>query len=253
MRSFLLFLSPLLVASGGAVAQPTIGSLVGKVDGDPMLYECVDAGEPNKIKCDFVQVLLSNKESPEDLEEALKAIPEIVADKDGSIAQMCAGGLSDASTALAALERGETLPDGSEPPKNAEDLQTMRRFLEVLQNLCADRSAETAEAFLRLAHEQASKTCTAFINKYSQTFVKVNDELWVAESSPTGECGIVQMSRFVMPKEGSGLLWEYIAQKAITNKAGTTDMGVQCSGLNESETLYSWRGGSQRIDCVYID
>ena len=236
-----------------AMSQPNAGSLVGKVDGDPMYYECLATQDSNKINCDFVQVLLSNKEKPEDLEAALSTIPEILADEAGEMEELCGATLPQLSGILALLERGESIDPDTPVPADPADVEYMRTSVVALQNLCQDRTAENAEALLRLTHERAAKTCTAFINKYSQSFVKVSEELWVVESAPAGPCGIIQTSRFVVPKEGAGFLWEYIAQKVVTNKTGTTEMGVQCSDLDEREVLYSWRGGPQRIDCTYID
>jgi hypothetical protein len=239
--------------ANAAVGQPSFGSLIGSVEGDPMHYECTSVDASGKIRCDFVQVLLSNNEGPEELESALATIPEIIADADGSLLAMCKDYLVDMKEAVEKFERGETLDDGTSPPKDPEDLDGLRSMLAVLDATCTDRTSETIEALLRFLHEREAITCRPTINKFNQTFVEISEGLWVVESSPTGACGIIQTSRFKLPEGAPASLWEYTSQKVITNKAGVIAGGLHCSMLDETPILYTWKSGSQRINCMYID
>lgn len=235
------------------VAQPSDGSLVGTIDGDPLRYECSAPNAAGKIECKFVQVLLSNKEKPEDLDAQLAQIPDMLTSENGEIDELCKAGSGAMRDSLARFSRGEALEDGTPPPSDPREREELGKFVGAMEAVCAQRSPEALEALVRLSHDRATQTCTAFINQYSNTFVKVSETLWVAESSPSGACGIVQTSRFSLPENGLGLLWEYTSQKVITNKAGTSEAGVACSLFEETPVLYTWNSGPQRIDCVYID
>ena len=121
-----------------------------------------------------------------------------------------------------------------------------------MTSFCVDRTAEKLKAVLWSFHEKAAKTCRPWINQFEQTFVQVSAALWVVESSPTGPCGLIQTSRFTLPDDKYGTLWEYTSQKVITNKTGE-NMGLACSELEEVPVLYTWKLGSKRIGCEFID
>jgi hypothetical protein len=151
--------------ANAALGQPNFGTLIGSVDGDPIQFECTTADASGRIRCDFVQVLLSSEEHPEDLEKALATIPEILADADGSLNGMCQDYLVNANDALAKFEQGQTLEDGTAPPTDPEELGYLRSIFQTLDAMCRDRSSEGVEAFLRMTHERASKTFRPNINQ----------------------------------------------------------------------------------------
>ena len=243
----------LLLVQSTAIAQPVTGNLIGKVDGDPMSFECSFPDSMGKITCKFVQVLLSRVGREEDLESALAEIPKILSGDSDELEGLCGESISSMKDALVNFEAGRPLTDGTAPPSDPRDMEHLRRFVQLIDTLCQERTAASVEAFIRFGHERSSKTCRPLINQYTQTFVKVSETMWVAESSPTGPCGILQASRFTLPDNGMGLLWEYTAQKIITNPAGSLGPGMACTDLDQSIILYTWNSGPQRIDCEFID
>lgn len=235
------------------LAQPTTGSLIGQVDGDPMSYECGSPDASGRINCEFIQVLLSPAVREEDLAASIAQIPELLSPTSNELDEVCGELRSSISDAIKRFEAGEPAADGTPPPDDPRDLEQFKNLGTLVENLCNERTAANAEAFFRFTHERSSKTCRPFINKYDQTFVKVSETMWVVESSPTGPCGLIQASRFTLPDDGLGMLWEYTAQKIITNPAGSTVAGISCSDLDQSTILYTWNSGPQRIDCEFID
>lgn len=243
-----------ILMTSAALAQPVTGSLIGQVDGDPMNYECGIPDASGKITCNFIQVLLSPAAIEEDLQASLAEIPAILgADSDDFIEGSCSETTSAMKDALSRFEAGQPSADGVAPPSDPRDLEHLRRWVQLTDTLCRERTAANLEALMRFAHDRSSKTCRPFINQFSQTFVQVSEAMWVAESSPTGPCGILQASRFTLPDNGLQFLWEYTSQKIVTNPAGSVAEGFACSELDQSTILYTWNSGPQRIDCEFID
>ncbi len=235
-----------------ALSQPTYGSLIGEVDGDPMSYECGSPDASGRINCEFIQVLLSPAEREEDLAASIAQIPEILSRTSKDLDNVCGEGPRSLADAINRFKAGEPAADGTPASDDPRDLDHFTGMAKLVDNLCAERTAANVEAFIRFTHERSSKTCRPFINKYDQTFVKVSETMWVAESSPLGPCGLIQASRFTLPDNGFGRLWEYTSQKIITNPAGDAVAGMSCSDLDRSTILYTWNSGPQRIDCEFI-
>ena len=250
VRVYATFLSVCFLANS-SLAQPTFGSLKGTQDFDHMQYECSQADGSGRITCEFVQVLLSKAETPEAWERTVGQIDEILKQPE-EFTELCRDDGKVLKDAVYRFERGLPLDDGTAPPTDPSELDELRAFSNLMASFCVDRTAENLKALLRTSHEKAAKTCRPMINQFEQTFVQVSETLWVAESSPTGQCGLIQVSRFTLPENGLGSLWEYTAQKVVTNKAGE-NFGLACSDLNEESVLYTWKLGSKRIGCEFID
>lgn len=240
--------------AGPSAAQPTYGRLTGKLDLDPMQYNCNPADATGRITCEFVQVLLSKAETAEDWERTVAQIDEIL-EQPNELMGLCRDDAKAFKDAVSRFDQGLPLEDGKAPPTDPRDLDDLRTFARLIASFCVDRTAENLKAMLWSFHEKAARTCKPMINQFSQTFVQVSETMWVAESSPTGPCGLIQASRFTLPENGFGSLWEYTAQKMVTNKTGE-NLGLACSDLNEEPILYTWNTSnlrSTRIGCEFIE
>lgn len=241
----------LFIFSGGmGFSQPTYGTLIGSSDGDILHYECMSGSGLGELSCNFTQVLLSNESSPEDLENELARIPQMLA--DASMFDGCEVALAEFDDTILRVERGEPMEDGLVLDWDTDEVEYFKKVLARLADMCANRTAESIEALLRVNHEREAMTCRPFVNGYRQTFSQVSESLWVVDDGPTGQCGIVQVSRLDQ-SEGDGVLWEYTAQKVISNPTGISEAGISCSALSEEPVLYTWRSGAQRINCTFID
>lgn len=257
---FRFFFAPLsfIVLSSPAFAEPWSGTLVGSKDADILNYDC--AAQPDgKLNCSFVQVLLSNNSDEVKLQESLLQIPDLLSAPDGMI-ESCKT-FSDIESRIEAVQSGKLVEGLSdEEYAFAEEWVksgSARLFLDqlpTLQAFCASQTPETAEGMFRALHEMSRTTCTPFVNRYDQTFVKVNENLWVVESSPSGDCGIVNVSMFYLPDpERAATLWNYRAQKMVTNKAGKANGVSECARLDETPAEYRWDSPPVRADCTFLD
>jgi hypothetical protein len=123
-----------------------------------------------------------------------------------------------------------------------------------LSAFCENKTPAIAEGLLRAFHNMSRTTCKPFVNKSEKTHIELNDGLWVVESSPTGECGILDLSSFHLPEpDKASKLWNYRAQKTITNKAGKANGVLDCSLLDETPQEYQWTSPAIRADCTFLD
>jgi hypothetical protein len=236
---------------------PYRGTLVGANDGDLLDFECSEINS-DRIECSFVQVLLRTKSTQEEFEDSLASISDILKEMKTEV-ELC-----EFFVAYDKVVNGEIIQD----PVMAEKIQRAieeraksnlkdQRSLEkvdlidgALLALCKNPSTETARDFLAVSHDIEADVCEPLFNRYSQQFVRVSPGLWVVESSPSGECGIVNTSRFLAdPKYPT--LWNYEASKVITNKAGGEV--IPCRGLDETPQPYFWNQGPVLKNCTFID
>lgn len=255
-----LVLSPAIVCLLSSVvsAEPLSGTLVGTKDADILNYECFPQSD-GKLSCSFVQVLLSNNSDEAKLQESLLQIPELLSDPR-EILESCKA-FGDLKATIEAVKSGKPVDGLSDEQlataKSMIESGSANQFLDQLPKLdafCASQTPETAEGMMRAFHEMSRTTCTPLVNRYEQTFVQVSESLWVVESSPTGDCGIVNISSFYLPRPDlASTLWNYRSQKTITNKTGKANGIMECSLLDETPSEYRWDGPAVQADCMFID
>lgn len=212
-----------------------------------------------KLDCSFVQVLLTNQRDDDMLAESLRQIPDLLADPStiAGYAAMCP--LVDAYQAMRASgdigdeARGAGLDAEQLVAALLADPAGVDALMDVLMPFCQEQNEQTLGVFMRYLADRTAMTCEVFIHRYDQTFVRVSPDLWVVESSPTGDCGIVNTSRFARDRHDDWSFWNYISSKVVTNKAGLQFGVVECSKLDEATYEYRWDAPTKRIDCVYLE
>jgi hypothetical protein len=247
-----------LAFSGGSWAQsaPTLGLLYNTQEGHSLTYRC-EPVKSGQLTCEFVQTAVRFKATYADLPAALeKARKQFGSEKPPSV-QEC----STYRDALAVFEgrKAAPKPEGLAAMSQVEKADG-QRVAKALTEYC-DKPAE--EAFLsvvRVGHDKDRRTCSVSSNSYKQSFRLLSEpagrSVWVAQSSPEGSCGLLQLSRFE-PEEtkiGNSTFtnWTYIARKAITNPSAEFFPGTKCSGLDERPYTYDWRSREHQMSCDYI-
>jgi hypothetical protein len=214
--------------------------------------------DANRVSCDFVQVLLINKSDDIKFEESLQNIPSL-------LSELINDGACDVFDARRKILKGEKVADAEiaaeaqrmidDETQANSDLSPqlsgrISSFYVAIEKICNEQTEESAREFLVLSHEAGAETCEPFFNKYNQIFVRVDANLWVVESTPSGTCGIVNTSRlYGDPKYPS--LWSYEASKIVTNKDGVGI--VPCSEMDERPQTYSWNQPQVYKNCRFLD
>lgn len=260
MKFRYLSILSLIVCANSAVAQPISGTIIGNLSTDILNYECLPMdGNPNRLTCNFVQVLLSKKAKPEGLAALMAQLKaEFESDSDSDFQPtMCSYSvhlrsiIDGNAVAVTDITTEEDLRKAIEDYQNAptQARADMERFAVDAETFCAEPTFSNLETIFTNTHEQDTRSCQAFVNKYSQTYVRVSEWLWAVESTPSGVCGVVNTSKFI-GSEKYGSLWEHESSKIIMNKEGQ-DL-ISCSDLDESKTLYSWKNGTNFLGCDYL-
>ena len=234
-----------------ANGQPVSGTLIGEKDTDILYYECGPV-QNGRISCDFVQILLQKKSTDADWAETVSSLKDMLADKDAG--QLCETFLPISDF----LRTGKMAPMPGARASDIEalqdqitgDLDYFRAVATAGTVFCQERTEEHLKALFYLFHQRGSETCTPLVNRFSQTFVQVSDLLWAVESSPSGECGVVDTSRFSTSGDATSL-WDYISSKVVLNKNG--NINGLCSSLDETEQPYKLNLKPKKKGCQFIE
>ena len=249
-----------LVCSNTLVAQPLYGTLIGSEDGDILSYQCSPTSN-NRISCDFIKILLSNKADESDLESSINLWMELLSETNGELDTLCSSfvlplhemfldGVSRAAVKNIPIIEEEDIDSFIKSLSEREEF--FRGFSSLGFDLCTFRTEETVIAFAEFSHRENARTCTPFVNQYSQTFVKVTERIYVVEASPRGVCGVINTSSFSNSADDlSPVTWDYTASKIIANRSD--DESPICSALSEEPAQYIWNASSKRINCTFID
>lgn len=271
--------SMMLAAATGALATDaplSVGTVHNTRDNGWISYEC-DPVEDDRLTCVMTQVMIRKKLSPSQVEakyqEAVRGWPEALAKEYKTAPDRIMDGkemkeLCSMASAYVGLLRGSGNGAGL-PPEAVASVRTQsaiqkrdneQQFGAILDS-CASKNLDGMRRSTRLALERDARTCTVSTNRFQQTFRPVRNldgklTSWTfADTTPQGECGVVQMSRF-RPADPDGktdtIFWQYVAKKAIANPDGSFFL-ASCKDLDESETLYDWRSKEIALQCDYIE
>ncbi|HEY5972275.1 MAG TPA: hypothetical protein VIT22_09945 [Pseudoxanthomonas sp.] len=251
-----------------ATDAPVIATVHNTRDNGWLTYECSPV-EDERLACTMTQVSVRKKLKP--LEVELKyqsAIKRLEAEKnDPEMKELCT--LSGGMLALLQGGSGKGLPPDFDVPALKEmfkGLNTMqRRDMEqqysAAMETCRTKNMDGMRRMIRLGIEKDTRTCLVSTNRFEQTYRPIlgsDGKLlsWtVADTTPQGDCGFVQMSRFIPEPTQHGrmtLLWKYIAKRATSNPEGENLLG-SCKEWEEVETVYDWQDKEIPLQCDYIE
>lgn len=128
----------------------------------------------------------------------------------------------------------------------------------VLTEACATHSIGAVQHFAELGIEQKQRTCEILTNPYTQTFrshfnADGSFASWnFADTTPQGDCGFINLSRFVPEPGDKPYFWQYYARRVTSNRQATNVLG-KCSDFEERETLHDWKAQTIFLQCDYIE
>ncbi len=276
MRNTVFAALSLATSSATLAAEPpypTIGQVHNTVENGWLTYECTPP-EHGLLTCSFVQT--SIRQALSEI-EAAKRLAEETNDLAGSLAkdykttptriydspqwkELC-----NMASQMAAILEGD--PPADTPPEalrnfihsSAVQKKDMRAWAEAISQSCTTRTLEGVSNSIALSLGSEQRTCVIGTNPFTQTFKAQYSgdrfQAWmVADSTPVGDCGVINVSRLVPEITTPGekpYFWQYYARKVVTNPTADIVL-MKCSDLDEREYLYDWRQQSIPLQCDYI-
>jgi hypothetical protein len=262
MRGLLLGLLLALPLSVRAQDYPSTTMLYGTVDNDSLTVHC-DPPNNGRMHCFFAQTSVSRVGNAEDFEKKLSE----------GIAQFLKEGEEKGFRETCRLmETLATAIRTGVPPKEADQA----KFFDAMKNMpqgqkddflamtdqfsafCKTPNKQTAEVALRGIHDKEMRTCKIWTNTYEQTFTTSDfGKTWIANDGPSGECGMVVISKLERAKadflgKDQTLFWTYHTRKIISNKDTKALATFPCSGFDEREFFYDWKGDEKFLGCDYV-
>lgn len=259
----------LLPVAFGAVAagppHPFTGRVFNTVDKGWLNYEC-QLPVNGLMTCEFTQVSVRRSLKLEEIDgrlaEDLKGWMADLKKPSGDLKEFC-----EAMSGLDDLLDGKDVPGAAVEVK--QSLSAMEEFerrdlkstTAAAGELCSDPTEDAVRRFIRLTLETQSRTCEIGVNPFKQTFhaVFASDGKFiswnVADTTPQGDCGLIQLSRFepVVEKPGEKpYFWRYYARKAIANPQAKSLGVMACSDFDQGEYLYDWKQQTLALQCDYI-
>lgn len=261
-----------LAVSGAALAAdppyPTSGRVHNTVENGWLTYECVPP-ERGLLTCSFVQTSFRQKTTPD---EAAKRLAEDTKDLAAITAKeykTTEAGIYDSSQwkeLCSAAQQIERLLDGKAAGKTPQGhsvamgrmsplhKRDARAWATAIGQSCTGRNLDGLKQAIALSLDQDQRTCIVGTNPFTQTFKPQYSgntfQAWVvADSTPLGDCGVINVSRLVPGKES--WQWRYYARKVVTNPTADAVL-MKCSDLDEKEYLYDWPEQGIPLQCDYI-
>jgi len=261
-----------LAITGTALAAdppfPLAGRVYNTVENGWLTYECTPP-EKGLLTCSFVQTSFRQKVKPD---EASKRLAEDTKDMPGGAAkefQTAPAGIYDSKGWKELCGMANKIPailDGKAPAdtppealrnfvrSSAVQRKDMRAWAMAIGQSCANRTLDGMKQAIALSLDQDQRTCMVGTNPFTQTFRAqysgTTFQAWVvADSTPVGDCGVINVSRLVPGKEH--WQWRYYARKVVTSPTADIVL-MKCSDLDEKEYLYDWQEQGIPLQCDYI-
>lgn len=234
---------------------PTRGILYNTKEVSSLTFKCRQTNA-DSLECDFAQASVRRKSKPEALPEKLKQAKAEFAKGSAMSLEECKG----ARDLLDVLEGKKKAPkEDALASMTAVEKKDMIQYAQLAVKFCRSDSEADFLAIVRASHDRETRTCLVSSHNFSQVFQKSSPSSkgpaeWTTSTTPQGECGVVQLSRFE-PEPAGGVnftFWKYVARKAIINPNAKDSLGLQCRGLDENTYVYDWRKKEHQVGCAYV-
>lgn len=239
------------IAAQSWEVTPLNGMVYHTTERSALTYDCSPL--PNQeLRCKFNQTAVRKKLTPDKVEERLAELEESLREI-GPASEECKDAQAFVEEAGNAANKIKDV--------DARDRELVTIYLRGIEKACSSGDKADLRTALRTTVERDLRTCMVSSYQFEQTFKRVdglptNQTTWVTTGAPSGECGIVQLSRFERDGDATFVWWNYVARKAITNPRGEIPLLGSCSLLDEETYTYSWRSGdaySRWAECDQIE
>ncbi|UQS16766.1 hypothetical protein [Pseudomonas sp. HS6] len=249
-----IFATYLIIASFSVLAEsaPTVGIVYNTKETNSITFRCTSI-ETSTIECAFVQTRVLPAFKVENIEKSIENARNEFKQGIKLTKKDCIQ-YNEIFTDLKNKESTQQNKTSKATAKTEyeDDISSLKAVLA----FCAKSTEENFIEIAKLNYSKLSRTCRASSNTFVQNYKLLPETgVWIADSNPVGDCGIVDLSRFESDKSlGKNFTgWSFISKKAITNPKGTLFLGQPCSGLDESEYIFNWRNITWPMQCDYIE
>lgn len=248
---------------------PTTGLVFNTRENSSITYIC-ELNANKRLECEFNQTSVRKAAKPEEWVEELKKAEKSYVEDVKKPRDDCKL-FTATQEVLLGRKKPEDITNGPTWADKAEFIKKMRSMSEAeKKDLSGDIAplveycnAPTKENYINLwrsGFDKQLRTCSVGSNAFKQIFKWVVDDskeggAWIVDSTASGPCGVVQLSRFepVRTETTKLTFWRYIARKAITNPNGNILL-AKCKDFDESEYIYDWKNErNNKLNCTYVE
>lgn len=248
MRSVLTIF--LLLAAGYAKSDldyPTNGMVYGEREHRSITYSCREESI-DLLSCEFSLVALRKSSSTEELEAFKDKLQQEIS--GGRFKQDCEmySQMQDVFSGDAELPMGANL-DMIEAIK--DEGVSMLRTVAAVDSWCEIPSKVNELAMIETMLDGERKKCVLSGQRFEQKFSRVavsNPTVWAVVDTPSGPCGIQNISSFIAREQSGLTFWDYNSRKFVHNPDGF-NMGVPCFKVDQNAYPHSWRPKSTNLVC----
>lgn len=261
-----------LATPGTALAAdppfPTAGRVHNTVENGWLSYDC-DPPKNGLLTCTFVQTSFRQKTKASEAAERLSEETKDMAASLASEYNVPQASIYDSprwKELCSAAKQIQNLLGGSATSKTRSadgvaigkmtslQKRDAQAWAKAIDQSCTNQNLDGMKQAIALALDQDQRTCIVGTNPFTQSFraqYSGDDfQSWVvADSTPAGDCGVINVSRLV--PGGESWQWRYFARKVVTNPTAEL-MLLKCGDLDEKEYLYDWPEQGIPLQCDYI-
>lgn len=240
------------VANAGE-ATPRIGFVFNKIEAGFMTYECTPTKD-SEIICKFTSASVSKVANPSDwFNRQKKAAAEFKAERLDNPVKFCEQNREmkeKFDSHIAQLRSGDLKIDGAR--LQDYEITFIKRLIDASIKFCDNPSVANFVEIDKINFEKELNTCRVFSNSFSHKFRKLSDsDTWVVADQPSGDCGVINVSRFEKDEFNKIAFWNYYSRKVVTRKIAQTG-ALSCSNIDETEYYYTWSSKERAMDCKFV-
>lgn len=231
--------------------QPFSGMVYNTKELSALTYECGLARD-ERMTCKFTQLAVRKQSSEQNLKKKLLELDSLMA-REKLTSKQC-----KEMQEIFDMYDGKRAPKEPLKFKDPRDKEAAERSVSALKQVCETGDTAALRRNIEDGYRLEARTCRVSANNFEQTFRLVKDIegkfSWVVDEPPSGDCGLVQLSRFELDKSDGVSFWNYIARKAVTNPSGSNGL-FKCSEFDEDTYPYSWKAtdGLTWADCEKVE
>lgn len=236
-----------------ATEAPDFGHVYNKKEALTLDYDCLNRGQ--LLECDFIQTSIRKNLEQGKIEEEREKMKrnyeelqkEFIGEKNCNRYQEIMDVLDG---------KKESKEEQFSRERGGFEKNEIRKLASRLLENCLEPTKSNFNNLVNVIIDTEARTCNVNSRKFKQIFKKTfttGATAWITTSEPTGNCGLVIITRFEETQVDKNLsVWKYFSRKVITNP-GAKIFDTPCSQFfDEDEVEYDWKDHDHYMQCDII-